>query len=110
MTNWFPPTKCDQLLLEYWDHYKPQLPISFARSVLCLIFRKPKSAKDRINARKWNTANAQDIMRRHKESLGSYTNSLRAALEYAENLALERWEIMQKMGQEIAEARSMNPK
>ncbi len=97
MVDWFPPTKCDELLLDYWAHYKPSLPFGFARSVLGLIFRKPHSEVDREKARAWNKRNNEHIEQKHAAAKGAYVNELLAALHHAEKLALERWDIMSQM-------------
>ena len=98
LLNWFPPTKCDELLLEYWAHYDPALPIGFARSVLGFIFRKPRSEMDRENARAHNAANRQRLIGTRAMQGNS---SVEAALRAAERLALDRWDIMQRMEQMI---------
>lgn len=101
LINWFPPTKCDELLLEYWAHYDPALPIGFARSVLGFIFKKPGSAKDRESARARNAAHRQRVIGSRETRAANGNAAAEAALRAAERLALDRWDIMQRMEQMI---------
>jgi hypothetical protein len=67
MTSWFQPGKGDELLVEYWKHYKPSLPVGFARSVLSLTFKKPTSKGDRRIAREWNEKQSAEVINRYEQ-------------------------------------------
>lgn len=65
MLAWFKMIYDDSLLLSAFDHYKIDVPIGFARSVLSFVFQKPLSTEVANQNKIWNQQRREEMIEKY---------------------------------------------
>ena len=70
MMRWFPIHFDDRILLSTFNHYKIDLPVGFAKSVLSFIFKKPINSEQANENRARNIEKRQNIIDLYAAKIG----------------------------------------
>lgn len=85
MTDWFPLSFDDRVLLAAFQEYDIQQPVGFAKNVLSFVFRKPENTVQATETKSHNAARRAEMIARHAAIVSDQIRSEEPASDTCQN-------------------------